>query len=215
MTERGFITPPPGLLPEPPEADAPAPTPQRLAPPVFFPTPPGAAPSAPPQETAAQPVVAAPPVAPPTSVPVVAPVQPAQPGAGESATPPVVLDEPEAAVIPAAPGDASVAVTDWTLVIDGAPIGRIPEVLVLGRSPTAAVTGAQVLAVSGGGTVSATHAILRRDGDAISIEDLGSTNGSAVIAGGARTLLSPHQPMRLTESAEVWLAQAHLMLIRS
>ncbi|PVZ96402.1 hypothetical protein DDQ50_06220 [Amnibacterium flavum] len=159
------------------------------------------------QETAAQPVVAPPSVAPSTDfepepvLPVPAAVVPAPAVAPETATP--VPDEPEAA-----PGD-------WTLEIDGADFGSIPDVLVLGRAPNAAVPGARLLPVSGGGTVSATHAVLRRDGDAVTLEDLGSTNGTAVVVGDGRELLPPHQAVRITETVDVWLAHARLRLRRS
>ncbi|BDI21820.1 FHA domain-containing protein [Herbiconiux sp. L3-i23] len=210
MSERGFITPPPGLLPEPPQqpAAAPAADPEpRTALPVFFPAPPGAAPIASEQtlseETATEQTAADRTVAEP--VPALM--------AGElTAAVPVAAPEQAFAPVAASSSIASGAESGWSVELEGTSVGPLPDVLVLGRAPVSTIPGARALAVTGGGTVSKTHAVIRRDGDAVTIEDLGSTNGTAVEVDGARILLTPNQPYRLERSADLWLSQARVTL---
>jgi FHA domain len=180
VADRGFITPPPGLIPEPPAP--PKAVPERPAVPVFFPAPPGAPP---------QPATGTDPAA-------------AIPGAPSARG----QDVP-------APDPAPAAVRGWVLATPAGDALPLPPVLFLGRAPRAE-DGAATHALPADGTVSKTHAVLRVEGDGVTLEDLHSTNGSAVAdrPGGVPLLLTPGRPVPVPDGGEVRLGDAILTIRR-
>ncbi len=105
--------------------------------------------------------------------------------------------------------------TGWILAGDGVSLDTVPPVLVLGREPVSSEDGAALIAVSGAGTVSKTHAIIRFDGETLTVEDLGSTNGTAVTVAGTRTVLDARTPFVVGDDAELRLGDARLDLRRA
>lgn len=141
------------------------------------------------------------------------------PGGAPPAVPPVVseVDEAAEAVAPEAPLPHTAvpdAVAGWTLEGDGVSLESLPALLVLGREPVNSEEGASLIAVSGGGTVSKTHAIIRFDGETLTVEDLGSTNGTAVTVAGVRNVLDARSPYVIDADADLRLGDAVLELRR-
>lgn len=177
MSDRGFITPPPGLLPDAPAPRQPDETTGGTAPsvdmPAFFPSPPSAPPPA------DEPVLDT-----------------------SSAAP---AGEPQGPSSPRGP---------VRLVLTRGQV-RFPVVrdVYLGRAPVLPEgSEADVLAIAGEGTVSKTHAVLRPDGEGATLEDLGSTNGTAEVLDGEPRLLAPRTPLRLHAPAVIRLGDAVLEL---
>jgi hypothetical protein len=90
----------------------------------------------------------------------------------------------------------------WTLVTDdGTELPLEASVVVLGRNPRQVGAGEQRLVVPDPSrTLSKTHAELRREGEAWSVVDLGSTNGVLVVdEHGAEQLVEPGVPTPVAE----------------
>jgi hypothetical protein len=197
MSEEGYITPPPGLLPPPRTPEG---VPQREQ----IPAVPGGLPLFTPN--------------PPTPSRVgehgtATPTPPRVEEHGEAArleTPSARLQTawtaaptgaPQATPAPApAPGQrverpASVAAPTWSLALADGTRVTLTGATYLGRnpSPTGAAPGAQLLPLADPAkSLSKTHALLVPQLDYLMVTDLHSTNGLAVIApGGAVTVLEP------------------------
>ncbi|MDY0910318.1 DUF5684 domain-containing protein [Microbacterium sp. CFBP9034] len=87
----------------------------------------------------------------------------------------------------------------WSLTLpSGSPVDLVADVVLVGRrpAPSTAYPSAQLVEVDDG-TVSKTHLRLERDGDAWSVTDLHSTNGTVLIASdGAEREIPPGAPHR-------------------
>lgn len=178
MSDRGFITPPPGLLPDAPAPKEPEETTGGTAPsvkmPTFFP------------------------VTPPTASPVAAP-QPV-PSSEASTAPTANAAKPGSD----APG-FELSVGDVRM--------HVARDVFIGRAPS--VPGgvdADVFAITGENTVSKTHAVLRLGDAGPTLEDLGSTNGTAEVIDGQTRLLAPRTPHPLRLPAVIRLGDATLAL---
>ena len=101
----------------------------------------------------------------------------------------------------------------WSLVLpSGSPVDLVADIVLVGRRParSTAYPGAQLVEVDDG-TVSKTHLRLERDGEAWSVTDLHSTNGTILIASdGAEREITPGTPHRA--SARLLLGDAELRL---
>ena len=206
----GFISSVPWETPAP--AAAPAPTPAASAsatpaamPPV--PPPPAPAPAAPPAPGAMPPVppppaarrldrdrAAMPPVPPPPAVPEAAP----------AAAPAAAIDEGPTVARTALPRAGA------TLVMDtGQRIALVAPRTLLGRAPVAVPPWDKadtVPVIDPDRSISKTHLAVLLDGDRLSVRELGSTNGSAVVAAdGARTTLLMGQDVVVPDGARVEL----------
>jgi hypothetical protein len=187
----GYIKPPPGLLPPPPEPEG---VPQREQVPAvpggmpfFTPNPgpnPTTGPTIPnfrPPANAPVPAPAAPP-APPAQVPAAPPAAPAEPAPVTAQT--VQVTRPD-----------SVPAPSWALVLSDGSTVALGGATFVGRNPTAtsAAPDAAVLPLADPSkSLSKTHALLVPELDYLMVTDLHSTNGLAVIApGGAVTVLEP------------------------
>lgn len=128
--------------------------------------------------------------------------------APEAATPPVTTP-------PLVPGaDAPPHDGRPSLVLSMGDI-RVPVTrdVFLGRAPIVPDgVDADVLAIAGEGTVSKTHAVLRMSDEGPSLEDLGSTNGTAEVVDGEPRLLAPRTPLALRAPAVIRLGDAVLEL---
>lgn len=187
----GFISSVPWETPAP--AAAPAPTPAASAsatpaamPPV--PPPPAPAPAAPPAPGAM------PPVPPPPAVPEAAP----------AAAPAAAIDEGPTVARTALPRAGA------TLVMDtGQRIALVAPRTLLGRAPVAVSPWEEadtVPVTDPDRSISKTHLAVLLDGDRLSVRELGSTNGSAVVAAdGARTTLLMGQDVVVPDGARVEL----------
>ncbi|MGO4535625.1 FHA domain-containing protein [Leifsonia sp. 2MCAF36] len=123
---------------------------------------------------------------------------------------------------PPGPGAESVAPRPvWRLVLPGDRSIPVTGTLLVGRNPSraasaAASSEADLIAVDDPtSTVSKTHAALTvergREGDALTITDLHSTNG--VVVGGVRA--EPGSPMPVSDGDEVLLGDLRLRVERS
>ena len=187
----GFISSVPWETPAP--AAAPAPTPAASAsatpaamPPV--PPPPAPAPAAPPAPGAM------PPVPPPPAVPEAAP----------AGAPAAAIDEDPTVARTALPRAGA------TLVMDtGQRIALVAPRTLLGRAPVAVSPWEEadtVPVTDPDRSISKTHLAVLLDGDRLSVRELGSTNGSAVVAAdGARTTLLMGQDVVVPDGARVEL----------
>ena len=187
----GFISSVPWETPDP--AAAPAPTPAASAsatpaamPPV--PPPPAPAPAAPPAPGAM------PPVPPPPAVPEAAP----------AGAPAAAIDEDPTVARTALPRAGA------TLVMDtGQRIALVAPRTLLGRAPVAVSPWEKadtVPVTDPDRSISKTHLAVLLDGDRLSVRELGSTNGSAVVAAdGARTTLLMGQDVAVPDGARVEL----------
>ncbi len=181
--------------------DAPAvPATAPAAPAVVAPAPAAAAAAAPAPPVAA---AVAPTVAPPTAEPI-APPAPAAAGTGTWA-PPTLL--PDAA--PAAPG-APTAPATITLVLD---TGDTVEVsgagVLIGRAPAADDGLVPTPVLDRTMSVSKTHLAVRRDGDALLVEDRGSTNGSALARDGGERPLVPGERVPVQDGDTIRFGDRH------
>lgn len=88
-------------------------------------------------------------------------------------------------------GDTSVAVITHTTVVGRDPAGD-PQVIA-GSMPGVVLTGADL-------SVSRVHAVIRVEGDRVSVVDRGSTNGTHLRRAGTRAVqrLDPHAPVEIT-----------------
>jgi hypothetical protein len=134
------------------------------------------------------------------TTPAVSPVAP--PPWEPVASPPFIGD---AAVLDDATRVAHVASPrPWRLELeDGSSVTLPSDDVVIGRRPTPVDTATPVTLPDPTRTMSRVHARLRRDAsrDAWTIEDLGSSNGVAVVTPhGAATFLQPGRPVDATET---------------
>ncbi|AYG03069.1 FHA domain-containing protein [Gryllotalpicola protaetiae] len=213
MSDDGYITPPPGLLPPPREPDG---APQReqvpAAPggmPFFTPSPgpghttgptiPSFRPSGP------IPAPAAPP-APPARVPAPPPAPPIEPAAVTEQTPQVTRPD-------------SVPGPTWSLVLTDGSALPLAGATFVGRNPTvtAAAPGATLLPLADPAkSLSKTHALLVPELDYLMVTDLHSTNGLAVIApGGAVTVLEPGRTSPVGSGSQLQLGSFTVTVTRS
>ena len=199
MAAPDFIVPPPGLIPNAPEAPAPpspSPSPDRTvrAPvrsfPAFTPVPSG------------PPTVPSPPTAdePTPEVPVASTAPPTQPA-------------PAIDVLTAASGAGSLRLTG----VDGSVIhleGRV----VLGRAPAAdaADPDARPVAVDDPArSVSKTHALVDARSGAVTVTDLHSTNGVRVVSpDGTAVEVDPGVPAPVSEGQSLYLGDLGFRLDR-
>lgn len=179
-----------------PAAAMPAPAPSGYGP-MRRGAPAAPAPAAPPMGAPSFPapaVASAPAPVAPSAAPVAAPPTPvAQPQSAQSSVPaqpaPVLRSgavEPEPAPLTRRArrsADETSAPTGWSLALPSGEIVAVASAaLVLGRSPRAAESGVQYVAVTDEArTVSKEHARLVWDGTAWTITDLGSTNGVSLL----------------------------------
>lgn len=175
----GFISSVPWETPAP---AASAPAAPAAMPPV--PPPPASAPSAPPAPGAM------PPVPPPPAVP--------------EAAPAAAIDEGPTVARTALPRAGA------TLVMDtGQRIALVAPRTLLGRAPVAVPPWDKadtVPVIDPDRSISKTHLAVLLDGDRLSVRELGSTNGSAVVAAdGARTTLLMGQDVVVPDGARVEL----------
>lgn len=194
MAESGnpfLISPPPGLLPPAPAAQPAEEQPaEQEAVPRAAPTAPGPTASAHTTSTVSL---------------------PARPGSRGFATP-----------TPAAVFGGALAEPDggparrWTLRLADGRAVPLTGAVYLGRNP---VTGAEhpqaeLLAVQDERrSVSKTHALLVADSDGVLVHDLGSTNGTWVVAeDGAERQALPGAPIRLSEGGRIELGELSLQL---
>ena len=157
---------------------------------------------------------AMPPVPPP---PAPAPAAPPAPGAMPPVPPPPAVPEAAPAGAPAAAidEDPTVARTALpragaTLVMDtGQRIALVAPRTLLGRAPVAVSPWEEadtVPVTDPDRSISKTHLAVLLDGDRLSVRELGSTNGSAVVAAdGARTTLLMGQDVAVPDGARVEL----------
>lgn len=155
------------------------------------------APTAAPAPAAGPPAPASTPAPAPAPAPTPAPIPPVAPPAASPAAVPEPAGAPRP---PASPGtwappallpDAAAPAT-ITLVLD---TGDAVEVagagVLLGRAPAADDGLVPTPVLDRTMSVSKTHLAVRRDGEALFVEDRGSTNGSALVRGGAERELTP------------------------
>ncbi|GIG54901.1 FHA domain-containing protein [Demequina activiva] len=137
--------------------------------------------TAPPQPRAPEPP--APPAPSASPAPVAVP-----PSAGGAAPEPAVAS-------PSAPPPGAASYV-WVLAVDGAE-HLLSRDVVVGRRP-APDAGADAIAVEDPSrTVSRSHAVIRRRGDALTIEDLGSANGTRVERGGRTATCAAGAPLAI------------------
>ncbi len=135
------------------------------------------APAPPPPPSAAVPVGAAPP--PPPSAP--APPAPAPPAPAPSAPAPPAPAPPAPAPVAAAPTD-TVPPSGLDLRFHAGTVRvEAGQTVVLGRDPSPAAPVVGHVAPGDTSSVSKSHLLLRFDGSRLTVEDLGSTNGSSVL----------------------------------
>lgn len=205
----GAFPPPPPLPPPPP---APASVPAVAAPPP--------APASAPAEAVPAPAVAAsdawaPPPASfaPPAAPPAAPRVPPPPAAPPVSPPPAAvddLDEDDERTVVARRRRPAARLR----LPDGSEVALTADAAVLGRRPVApdGLVAAQLVpVVDPAKTVSKTHALLRRTAEGWTIEDLGSTNGVALVADDGREI-SLEAPRTVTDrfllgDAEVRIAE--------
>lgn len=187
----GFISSVPWETPAPAAAPAPAPAASASATPAAMPPvppPPAPAPAAPPAPGAM------PPVPPPPAVPEAAP----------AGAPAAAIDEDPTVARTALPRAGA------TLVMDtGQRIALVAPRTLLGRAPVAVSPWEEadtVPVTDPDRSISKTHLAVLLDGDRLSVRELGSTNGSAVVAAdGARTTLLMGQDVAVPDGARVEL----------
>ncbi|WP_307216539.1 DUF5684 domain-containing protein [Microbacterium sp. SORGH_AS_0888] len=223
-----FAPAPPPTPPAPPAPPAPRAFAAAPPAPAVAPAPAGApsfAPPPPPPTTA----VPAPAVAEPAPAPTAdswAPPTAAVPAAATTAIPVVAAPAPEpATVAPEPAASAGVDEDDERTVIaprrrrehrlvlpTGSEVALTSDIVLLGRAPvaTAATGGAQLVSVDDETkTISKTHSILRRTAEGWSIEDLGSTNGTALVLDDAEVELVGVQPL----TPRFFLGDAELRIV--
>lgn len=190
-----------GIAPPPPAAPVVPPAPAAGSP--FAPAPASAPPAFPPAAPAfGTPAFGAPAFPAPASAPAPAPTPPAPA--------PVDAWAPPLSAVPSAPGGLDEADertviargrrgADRLVLPTGEEIELAADTVVLGRAPRALpdTPHAQVVAVADTTkTVSKSHAVLRRDGEGWTIEDLHSTNGVVLVdAAGQETELTGRAPL--------------------
>ncbi|GAB2546521.1 RDD family protein [Brachybacterium huguangmaarense] len=99
------------------------------------------------------------------------------------------------------------------LTLDGEDEREVGSVVVLGRnpSPEGPAAGAEAVALADSTrSVSKTHLLLEVRGGAVVATDLGSTNGTAVVDGEERRLLTPHEARELGAAAVLALGDRTL-----
>ncbi|WP_084038667.1 FHA domain-containing protein [Demequina sp. NBRC 110053] len=168
--------------------------------------------SAPPGVTA--PEVAAPGAAPvpqaPVAQPPVAPV-PVQPSPDSE---PVASSRPHSDGQPAHDGRAQEGgpVYVWVLALDGADHVLSRDVFV-GRRPSADADADAIAVDDAGRTISRTHAVLRRSGDLMTVEDLRSANGTKVERGGVTLTCVPGEPVAIGHGDSLLFGQVRATLV--
>ena len=156
--------------------------------------PPAAAPAPAPAASALAAPAAMPPVPPP----------PAAPAAAAAGAPAAAIDEGPTVARTALPRAGA------TLVMDtGQRIALVAPRTLLGRAPVAVPPWDKadtVPVIDPDRSISKTHLVVLLDGDRLSVRELGSTNGSAVVAAdGARTTLLMGQDVVVPDGARVEL----------
>lgn len=134
---------------------------------------------------------------PPGVTPADRPVEPA-PHRVERPAPPVFFPAP--VVTPAAP-----APERWMLVLPGLPPRPLTSTVLVGRNPgphPGYPDAELVVLPDEGRSVSKTHAVITIDGDALSVRDLTSTNGTAVLRDGAALLARSEVQLRAGDRIE-------------
>ena len=152
-----------------------------------------------------------------SSAPAPAASAPAAPGAMPPVPPPPAVPEAAPAAAPAAAIDEGPTVARTalpragaTLVMDtGQRIALVAPRTLLGRAPVAVPPWDKadtVPVIDPDRSISKTHLVVLLDGDRLSVRELGSTNGSAVVAAdGARTTLLMGQDVAVPDGARVEL----------
>ncbi len=152
-----------------------------------------------------------------SSAPAPAASAPAAPGAMPPVPPPPAVPEAAPAAAPAAAIDEGPTVARTalpragaTLVMDtGQRIALVAPRTLLGRAPVAVPPWDKadtVPVIDPDRSISKTHLVVLLDGDRLSVRELGSTNGSAVVAAdGARTTLLMGQDVVVPDGARVEL----------
>ena len=132
------------------------------------------------------------------------PPPPAAPAAAAAAAPAAAIDEGPTVARTALPRAGA------TLVMDtGQRIALVAPRTLLGRAPVAVPPWDKadtVPVIDPDRSISKTHLAVLLDGDRLSVRELGSTNGSAVVAAdGARTTLLMGQDVAVPDGARVEL----------
>jgi len=205
MSEDGYIKPPPGLLPPPPEPEGvPAREQVPAAPgglPFFTPNP-GPNPATGPTIPSFRP--AQPPAGPVPPAPPAPPVPPAPAAGPAEQAPPTAPSQVQQVSRP-----ASVPAPTWSLLLaDGSRL-TLDGATYVGRNPAASVAapGARLLPLADPAkSLSKTHALLVPELDHLMVTDLHSTNGIAVVSpGGGVTVLEPGRTSPVAPGSQLQL----------
>lgn len=98
---------------------------------------------------------------------------------------------------------AAQATPQWRVLLDGSDIGPLTEPMVFGRNPSPSDGARAVTVMDLSREVSKEHVRLTLAGGFVHVADLGSTNGTVLVAEGAEHRLAPGESYRFDPRAEV------------